>query len=644
MKYDDRVESEKEYGRFKFKVPNEKERVEAIGLAGESTLFKNMFLHELNRFYHPFHTPQFKSQQNNKGNEVNGSNSNKSKNNIDHWVLYNKEYGETYNEFIRNKKYRSMNENENTIYLVNVLFEDIPLPKVQPSPNETHFYQSQEYNSTFKNTFNNTNNIKPNNSYDRTYVSKSTIIDNNNIDDKKYNNTTRLTQVNYTLNDNNNDNNDNNNNTMTHKKSQTATFTTSLHNNDNNNNNNINKSNVVFLQETQTEFKPSCKFTPSTNTHDEEFLEIAKQFIDAFFFEPKIETEKVTLNIQTLSYMKDQATDTILSVEADSILNTLKHHHKQLIAQNNCYCVIYYTSMPLFHNMNALRNDKYHYYDSPLQDGEEYDKCYGFGSPAEGRTLISFAAFEKVIPKKNEEGEGKQKELTEEQKKRKRERDMKLKAISYKYYIQLLLRSIAVMYGMKTCIYYKCLLNGAINLREFEGHPMEMCPICLRKIYAISVDYSAKGGSGSVNASSGSNNKKRVKKSKCHLYKDDLKVTADPEWLFRRFNMIVNLIKGFDKENNNNNNVKQSRVIDSQNLTMSKNFTSNIYASVRSHVQANAESVIKESDINANNNNKTDEEKDKDEFNKQLTYVFQTEKEWFVQKIKSLKTIHKFKE
>jgi hypothetical protein len=109
--------------------------------------------------------------------------------------------------------------------------------------------------------------------------------------------------------------------------------------------------------------------------------------------------------------------------------------------------------------------------------------------------------------------------------------------------------------------------------------------------------------------------------------------------------MIVNLLKGFDKDNNNSN-VKNSSVINSQNLTMSKNFTSNIYASVRSHVQANAESVMKESDINAsnNNNNKTDEEKDKDEFNKQLTYVFQTEKEWFVQKIKSLKTIHKFKE
>ena len=608
MKYVDRVESEKEHGVFKFKVPNEKERLEAIGLAGESTLFKKMFLHELNRFYHPFYTPQFTSQQNMKGNDANGSNSNKCKNDIDRWVVHNKEYGETYNEFIRNKKYRAMNENENTIYLVNVLFKDEPVNEVQHFPN----------------TFNNTSNLKQNTLYDKTYLSKSTINDDNN-------NTKEFK-------------------TTKHRKSQTATFTTSLHNdnnNDNNDNDNNNNDNDI-----QMENQPLSNFNSNTNTHDEEFLEIAKQFINAFFFEPKIETETYTLNIQTLSYMKDEATNTIVGIEADSVLNILKQEHHKKLIENKFYCVIYYTSMPLFHNMNSLRNDNYHYYESILQNGEKYDKCYGLGSPDEGRTLISLAAFKKAMPKKNEQVQGQQKELNEEQKKRKRERDMKLKAISYKYSIQLLLRTIAMMYGIKTCIYYKCLLNGASNLREFEGHPMEMCPVCLRKIYAISADYSEKGGAGNVSASS-SSNKKRVKTTKCHLYKEDLKVTAKPEWLFGRFNMIVNILKGFDK-GNNNSNVQNSSIINSNNrkdITMSKQISSNIYASVRSHVQANADSVMKESDIyasnsnnNNNNDNKTDEEKDKEELNKQLEDVFRTEKEWFVQKIKSLKAIHKFKE
>ena len=633
MKYCDRVESEREYSPFKFKVPNERERIEAIGLAGESTLFKNMFLHELSRFYHPFPTPSSESQQNAKGK--------KKKN---HWVLRNKEYGEMYNEFIRNKKYRPMTANKNTICLVNVLFEDSPVP----SPNETHLQQEgqEEFNSTVKNTFNNNNTFKQVNSYDRTYLSKSTVIDNNNnnnYSNRQYN-TARSVQLNYNVNDNDNANeNTQEYNATKHRKSHTVTFTTSLHTVNKNNNN----TNVEILQETQTEHRPKCKFIPSTNTHDEEFLKIAKQFIEAFFFEQKIETYTVTLNINSLSHIQDDKTDTVLSVEADSTLNKLKEYHRQLIAKNQCYCVVFYTSMPLFHNVNALRNDKYHRYTRVLQ-GEEYDQCYGFGSPAEGRMLISFAAFEKALPGRSEEGQGNQQELNEEQKKRKREREMTLKAISYKYYIQMLLRSIAVMYGIKTCIYFNCLLNGSFSLKEFEGHPMEMCPVCLRKIYAISIDYS---GAGSISASS---NKKRVNTNKCHLYKQDLKVTANPELLFKRFNMIAKLLSGFEQGNNNSNsNIKNSSVVQSKaDMTMSNKFTSNIYASVRSHVEANAESVMKASNMNAsennnngnNDNNQTDEEKDKEELHKQLLYVFQTEKEWFVQRTKSLRKIHKFQE
>ena len=42
MKYKDKILFEKEYGIFKFKVPTKNERDEALGLAGETIMFKKL--------------------------------------------------------------------------------------------------------------------------------------------------------------------------------------------------------------------------------------------------------------------------------------------------------------------------------------------------------------------------------------------------------------------------------------------------------------------------------------------------------------------------------------------------------------------------------------------------------------------------
>ena len=38
------------------------------------------------------------------------------------------------------------------------------------------------------------------------------------------------------------------------------------------------------------------------------------------------------------------------------------------------------------------------------------------------------------------------------------------------------------MFGIKHCIYYECLMNGANSLRECDSTPMHLCPVCLRKL------------------------------------------------------------------------------------------------------------------------------------------------------------------
>ncbi len=40
-------------------------------------------------------------------------------------------------------------------------------------------------------------------------------------------------------------------------------------------------------------------------------------------------------------------------------------------------------------------------------------------------------------------------------------------------------------FGMQHCIYFSCPVNGSNNLAENDSRPMQLCPVCLRKLHAI---------------------------------------------------------------------------------------------------------------------------------------------------------------
>ena len=101
MKYKDRVELDKEYGLFKFKILTKEEREEALGLTGETIMFKKLISSGINQFYTPISAP----------NKENNS-----------WLLSHKEFGQTYTEFMRTNAYYQIKNNANIIYLVNLIF------------------------------------------------------------------------------------------------------------------------------------------------------------------------------------------------------------------------------------------------------------------------------------------------------------------------------------------------------------------------------------------------------------------------------------------------------------------------------------------------------------------------------------------
>lgn len=46
-----------------------------------------------------------------------------------------------------------------------------------------------------------------------------------------------------------------------------------------------------------------------------------------------------------------------------------------------------------------------------------------------------------------------------------------------------MLHEIGHMFGLKHCIFYSCLMNGSNHLEESKSKPMQLCPVCIRKLH-----------------------------------------------------------------------------------------------------------------------------------------------------------------
>ena len=93
MKKSERDEYDKTYGLYKFKRPLPSEIESAMGLVGESILFKKLISADYERFYDPIKIPE-------EGD----------------WLMTHKEFGQTYNEYIQNDCYQ-VDPNHNVIYI-----------------------------------------------------------------------------------------------------------------------------------------------------------------------------------------------------------------------------------------------------------------------------------------------------------------------------------------------------------------------------------------------------------------------------------------------------------------------------------------------------------------------------------------------
>ena len=195
MKKSERDEYDKTYGLYKFKRPLPSEIESAMGLVGESILFKKLISADYERFYDPIKIPE-------EGD----------------WLMTHKEFGQTYNEYIQNDCYQ-VDPNHNVIYIHRFSSND-DLIKGELFHNviillEAFFtgmkvYLYDEGSNNYLNN-NNENNIENSNENNIENINENNIDNNNNNNEN--NNENNIIE-------NNNQNNENNENKQSNESNE----------------------------------------------------------------------------------------------------------------------------------------------------------------------------------------------------------------------------------------------------------------------------------------------------------------------------------------------------------------------------------------------------------------------------------------
>jgi len=60
---------------------------------------------------------------------------------------------------------------------------------------------------------------------------------------------------------------------------------------------------------------------------------------------------------------------------------------------------------------------------------------------------------------------------------------------------KVMVHEMSHMFGLKHCIYFRCVLNGSNHLQESDSRPLHLCPVCLRKLqHSIGFDLVSRYG------------------------------------------------------------------------------------------------------------------------------------------------------
>ena len=204
---------------------------------------------------------------------------------------------------------------------------------------------------------------------------------------------------------------------------------------------------------------------------DQGFLTGLLFICEAYFYGMKVKIldNKIDLKEQKISVKMNYETNKI-QFNSNEIINILKK-----TIPDNAFCLISFTDQDLYSDRNELQKSE----SEENKEDEEilYNNtyCYGLTMLKQRLGVFSFARFDPLFYFQNV------KESSENQKQK--ELLTKYFFILFKRACKVVVKEISHMFGIKNCVYYKCIINGFNSIEEFDYRPFEVCPICLRKLY-----------------------------------------------------------------------------------------------------------------------------------------------------------------
>ena len=182
---------------------------------------------------------------------------------------------------------------------------------------------------------------------------------------------------------------------------------------------------------------------------DQDFITNIFLLCESYFYGLKIRLIEISSNFNGVDVKTDD--DKKMQINSEQLMNILSNE-----LPNDAFCLIGLIDTDL-------------YIESINKNGKNIFKpTFDSKNISKRTSIFSFARYDPLFNKDK-------KDITKSQK-------MKIYVLILKRVCKAIIKEICHMFGMKNCVFFSCVMNGHNSLNEFDNKPIELCPICLRKL------------------------------------------------------------------------------------------------------------------------------------------------------------------
>lgn len=191
---------------------------------------------------------------------------------------------------------------------------------------------------------------------------------------------------------------------------------------------------------------------------DKSFITAMIILCQSYYYDMEIKLLNMNINLEGVEYRNYE--DGSYQLNANTIIEKLFYE-----MPSDGYCLVCLTDIDLYNDVRVIKPRKWTYFPPPYKN----DFCYELNSFKYWVSICSIARFDPIYSMEKIPNDD----------------DLKIKLyfVLLKRAAKIVIKNIGHMFGLKNCIFFKCIMNGFGHLKEFDGRPIELCPSCLRKIF-----------------------------------------------------------------------------------------------------------------------------------------------------------------